>query len=70
MTPDNTIELEEGVIFSPKGLRLFTRHLKQSKEEKTNRRLSKKRGRSDYVEQSESEEEVDDPEGEVKEEAG
>lgn len=71
MTPGNRIELIEGVVFSPKGLRLFTRHLQQSlpsKEEKIKRTLPKKRERSDYVERSESEEDVDDPKGGEEEE--
>ena len=64
MTQDNTIQLIEGVVFSPKGLRLFARHLQESKEEKTKRRLPKEGARSDWVEQSESEEDVDDPQAE------
>ena len=62
-TPDETIELTDGVVFSPRGLRLFTRHLQQSlpsKGEKIKRKLPKKSKKFDFMEQSESEEDVDD----------
>ena len=71
MTGDNRIEIIDGIVFSPKGLQLFTRYLQQSipsKDEKTRRSLPKKRRRFDYMEHSESEEDIDDSLGGEEEE--
>ena len=68
---DNRIEIIDGIVLSSKGLQLFTRYLQQfipSKDEKTRRSLPKKRRKFNYMEHSESEEDVDDSLGGEEEE--